>query len=137
VDTSIKYYVGSNNIIDYSIVFAKISIYIKPGNTYETSLLPIVCLVIIAAIYIINVGKYFGMAFILAGCISNYANYLIWGVTIDYIQIGHITFNLSDVSIIYGILYITVIFVLPIEKQIRIRLFALVSPPRTGPGSME
>lgn len=49
-----------------------------------------------------------GLVFIIAGALSNYADRLVRGVTVDYLRVLYSVLNLADLMIVFGLLLVVI-----------------------------
>ena len=111
LDTMMKLIVGFNDNIDYSILFVKLRFCANTRIADMNFVILVLVLLLIGVICFVYVEKYIALSFVLAGCLSNFADFLIWGFVIDYIKIDKIILNLSDISIIFGLLLTSLMFI--------------------------
>ena len=104
--------------ISANFFFAEIHCYINT-RIAETSIISLLfsllCILVLCYRYIESIQA---LTLVLAGCISNFGDYLKYGGVIDYIRIGVAIFNLADVAIVFG-LSLSVVQVLMIITRTR------------------
>ena len=109
-DITIKLFVGFNNITNFVLFFLKLHFTINTRIADINIVILLLGLLLILFICFIYVDKNIGLAFVFAGCIANFIDYLIWGCVIDTFKISNIVFNIADLSILFGLLLAIVLF---------------------------
>ena len=110
LDITMKLYVGLNYIVNLSLLFFELHFSINTRIADINIAILVLSLLLISFVCFKYVDKNIGLSFIFVGCMINFIDYLIWGFVIDFLKIGNIVFNFSDVSIIFGILLSIVIY---------------------------
>lgn len=106
-----KLFVGYNNITNLKLLFFKLDFSINMKVAAINIATLVFSLLFILLICFIYVDKNIGLSFIFAGCMVNFIDYLFWGFVIDFIKIGNIIFNFSDVSIVFGLVFSIIIYI--------------------------